>query len=234
MKAAILFVALTGFSAVALAQNGAIVFGKVRTSTGAALGGAWVSIVWDPVNPASPPPAQIPGTPARPDGSFSFVNLNAGTYHFCAKIPGSTWLDPCDWNATRISVTVKAGQVAQGVVIPMQRGTALPIRLNDPYQLLAQYQATKTPGAHVLVGVTTVNGGFRPAAKVSQDAGGQTHQIVVPADTQLKIVTTSGFFKLSDSQGNDVAAQGGWQFGQASSAAMSNQMNFTVTGLVKP
>jgi hypothetical protein len=244
MRLAILF--FLPAAAIAWAQSlqppspsGAIVSGRVQDASGNRIGAAWVTIIRDPADPKAPPPRFQASTAAWPDGTFAFTGLDAGIYHFCARLAGSTWLNPCDWDTKQTSVTLKTGEIRRDVAVSMKAGTKLRLRLDDPGQLLNQYEK-KTPGAHVLVGVVTTTGTLLPAAITGDDGKGQDHEMLVPADTALKVVVTSGFFKLADSKGNAIAP-GAAPIGITLPSGQTQtpgpaaaQVKVTVTGLVKP
>jgi hypothetical protein len=78
--------------------------------------------------------------------------------------------------------------------------SALPVRVEDPGNILAQ-QEGKAPGAHLLLGVGNDALSFRPAPVLSRDASGRTHQIVVPFNSAVKLVVRSTFLRLSDGAG---------------------------------
>ena len=82
----------------------------------------------------------------------------------------------------------------------LKKGAAVPIRVDDPGQLLSQHEG-KTAGAHLLIGVSTGSGLFYPALEVSKDTAGRNRQVVIPFDVPIKIVVNSAFFQLEDGLG---------------------------------
>ena len=97
-------------------------------------------------------------------------------------------------------VSISAGQPVVSVTIVLRKGAAVPVRIDDPGQLLNQHEG-KTRGAHLLLGVGNDAFAFIPAAVVSKDANGRDLQIVVPFNSPAKLVVYSSFFKLSDTAG---------------------------------
>lgn len=82
----------------------------------------------------------------------------------------------------------------------MQRGAAIPIRMEDPGQLLSQHEG-KTPGAFLTIGVSNDAYAFHAARLVSRDSSGQNLEVVVPFNSQRRIVVRSDYFQLADSAG---------------------------------
>jgi hypothetical protein len=78
----------------------------------------------------------------------------------------------------------------------------VPIRVNDPGQLLAQNEG-KTPGAGLLIEVSDSRPGsfFRFVPLVSQDSGGRNHQIVIPFNTPLTLFVHPTFYHVSGATG---------------------------------
>jgi len=89
----------------------------------------------------------------------------------------------------------------------VKRGVTVPIRIDDPPQLLAQHLG-KTPGADLLLGVNDNALMFHPAPLSSKDSSGRSHQIVIPFDASVNLAVTSGFFRLADASGQEVARAG--------------------------
>jgi len=204
MKAILLLLALDVMVLAQTPSPGAMVFGKVQSAAGAPIAGAWVTIYRDVTDSRAAVPHFTAATPAWKGGVFAFDGLDAGSYHFCATLPGSTWLNPCDWDSKRVSVDVKPNQMVRGVVVVMKPGVAVPIRVDDPNQLLSKY-GTSTPGAHVLIGVSTVSGLFQPATLLGDDGKGRNHQVVIPFDSPTTVAIRSDHFLMTDSTGKAVA-----------------------------
>jgi hypothetical protein len=133
-------------------------------------------------------------------GTFRFEGLNDGSYQLCAQVPKSTWLNPCEWGPQPPVVTMSAAQAFAVVTLVMKEGAVVPIRLEDPAQLLAQHEG-RAPGAHLLVGVANDARWFRPALVTSRDAGGKNYQVLVPFNSTVNIVVYSAFFQLADAGG---------------------------------
>lgn len=78
----------------------------------------------------------------------------------------------------------------------LKKGAIIPIRIDDPSQLLSQYEG-KVAGAHLLIGVGNDAHAFMPAPIVSQDAVGRNQQVVVPFNSAVNLVVFSSQFHLS-------------------------------------
>jgi hypothetical protein len=140
-------------------------------------------------------------TVTGPGGSFQFERLNQGSYVLCAlAAPGTAWLDPCEWGAQPSAVALSSTQTAASVAVVLLGGAVVPIRVNDPAQLLPQNEGT-TPGAHLLLGFANDRAVFRPAPLISQDAAGRNYQIVIPFNHPVNLAVVSSFFQLTNATG---------------------------------
>jgi hypothetical protein len=200
-RIALLFI----FAASCLAQQSRLNFtgaitGALAGDDGTALIGAHVTLHLLPPYP----PGRLRQTDwaavSGAEGSFRFVGLSEGRYQLCAQVLQSTWLNPCEWGLRPPTVSLSSAQPTAGVTMVLAKGAAVPIRIEDPGQLLSQNEG-KTPGAHLLLGVPNDALVFCPASVVSRDATGRNHQIVVPFDSTVKLVVYSSFFRLSDAVG---------------------------------
>ncbi len=133
-------------------------------------------------------------------GSFRFTGLREGTYRLCAQVLRSTWLDPCEWGLRPPAVSLSSAQPIAGVNMVLAKGAAVPIRIDDPDQILSQNEG-RTPGAHLLLGVPNDAKVFGLVPVISQDAGGRSHQIVIPFNLTQKLVLSTSFFRLADEVG---------------------------------
>lgn len=134
------------------------------------------------------------------EGAFRFDSLPAGDYTFCAQVTNSAWLNPCEWRLPSPTVSLSNAQPNATVKIELKKGASVPIRIDDPGQRLSQYEG-KTAGARLLLGVGSEDLVLHLAPVVSVDAGGRSHQIVIPFSTPLKFVLRSTFFRISDAAG---------------------------------
>jgi len=133
-------------------------------------------------------------------GTFQITGLRDGKYRLCAQVPGTAWLNPCQWALQPIAVALSDTQPTASVTIVMKKGAAVPIRVDDPGQLLSQHEG-KTAGAHLLVGVGNDAFAFAPARVMSQDATGRNLEVVIPFNSTAKISVLSSFFRLADATG---------------------------------
>ncbi|MBI1898773.1 MAG: carboxypeptidase regulatory-like domain-containing protein [Acidobacteria bacterium] len=176
-----------------------VISGTLRGEDGTAIVGGYVSMALRP-----PHPKRLRQTDwtavTRAGGVFQFRGLNDGQYSLCAQVPGSTFLNPCEWGLQPVQVGLSPAQPIATVTIAMKRGAAVPIRMEDPGELLSQHEG-RTPGAHVLIGVGNDGFAFLPAPVVSRDRTGRDHQVVIPFNSLVKLVVHSSFFQLSDAAG---------------------------------
>jgi hypothetical protein len=82
----------------------------------------------------------------------------------------------------------------------MKRGAAIPIRIEDPGQLLSKHEG-KTPGALLTIGVNNDAYSFQAARLVSRDSNGQSLEVIIPFDSPRRIVVRSAYFQLADAAG---------------------------------
>jgi hypothetical protein len=83
------------------------------------------------------------------------------------------------------------------IIVTVKKGVLVPIRLDDPSQLVASHEGVTT-GAHVLIGAPTDRHLFIPASVVSHDATGRTYQTLIPFDRTVNVSVASAFFQLID------------------------------------
>jgi hypothetical protein len=131
-----------------------------------------------------------------PGGGFQFAGLPEGSYTLCPRVQNSTWLNPCEWNFPTPTATISRANPNTSLTITLKRGAAVPIRIDDAGQLLTQHEG-KTPGAGLLLSVSSSRLFFRLVSLVSQDSGGRNHQVVVPFNTALTLVVHPSFYHVS-------------------------------------
>lgn len=139
------------------------------------------------------------GAPILPDGVFHLPPLADGNYQVCAQAPGSIWLNSCEWGQSGTMVSISSSQPSSAVAIVLRKGALVTVRVNDAAKLLTAHEG-KSPGAHLLIGVTTDAHVFR-GATVSEDPAGRTYRILVPFDRSVNLSAGSAFFKISDGVG---------------------------------
>lgn len=186
---------------------GGQISGAVKGDDGSSVAGASVYLKWR--LPEGAPLRQRTEWTATTDaaGLFHFDLLTNGQYAICVQAPLGNWLNPCEWGTRRPTVTVSPPLRSANVTIVLKRGAVVPIRVDDPSQLLAQNEG-KTRGAHLLLGVRSDALIFHAASVTSQDSGGRNYAITVPHDVAVKLVVASSFFRLTDATGAAVAASG--------------------------
>jgi hypothetical protein len=180
----------------------ATITGKVVDTSNHPLAAAIVTLSEEAVTKGVAPTMHGAATKTAADGTFSFANLDAATYLLCAQVPRGTLLNPCQWTKTLPQVTVASSTATASITLTMHQGYRIPIRLDDPQNLLATHDG-KTPGAHLLIGVS---GGyhFEEAVIDATDNAGRNVSLLVPFDTPVPITVQSNFFKLQDGAGNSL------------------------------
>jgi hypothetical protein len=224
---AVLTAAVLGATLLASQGSAGTISGNVVDIFNHPVVSAAVMISEEPTVASKPPSLKGASTRAAADGTFSFTNLEAGTYLLCAQVPGGTLLNPCQWTTTPPQVTLNSTTATSSITLTMRPGYRLPIRVDDPQGLLSANEG-KTPGAHLLVGV---QGGYNfEAAQIdSTDIGGRNISVLVPFDASVSVMVQSRFFKLQDTAGNSINRAGAVPI-TASSAAPTAKFSIEVVG----
>lgn len=197
-RLAFLFICVwTGHAQQAQLTSGGVITGMLRGDDAMAIIGGNVSLQRRPPYPPGRLRMTEWSATTGAAGSFRFDDLYGGPYHLCAQVQGSTWLNPCEWGGLSPTVSLSGTQPSASVTIILKKGVAVPIRVDDPGQLLTQNEG-KTPGAHLLLGAGNDAFVFQQARVTSQDSTGRNHQIVIPFDTPVQLVVSSSFFQLSN------------------------------------
>lgn len=148
-------------------------------------------------------------TDSAADGSFSFVGLVDGTYQLCAVDHAATYLDPCAWAAAPATVAISAKLPITGYKLVVIKGTPLPIRVNDPSQILDKPSATiNQMPASLFVYVRTPRHTLQALPIMSKDSSGRNLQAAVPSTTPVSLALFGKGFTLADSSGNAVDVSG--------------------------
>lgn len=209
------------------------VSGTLKGEDGSTIIGASVTLLRLPPYPKGKWPRIEWTTKSASGGAFSFAAIDRGQYRLCAQAPNTTWLNPCEWGLNAPLFALSQTQRSVNISMIMKRGAAVPIRIDDPDQLLSLYEG-KTPDAHLLLGVSNDTFGFRIASIISSDTGGRNHQVIIPFDRSVNFVANSFFFKLADSGGRLLSSS-------ASSVTQVNvpagkradSIRFVITGTAK-
>jgi hypothetical protein len=206
--------------------------GTVTDDKGKGIAGALVTAVRQMViNAGVPSLPYSQTTVSDKNGTFVLSGLLAGTYSYCAQVPGGSYIDACLWGTARPEIAISAAQSSAGNTIRMARGSILKVRLDDPNHLSnAKFKDGKTPP--VLMGVWDGRGHFIPVRNTGKDNSGFDYQVTIPFDTALNFHISSQALKLSDSAGTAVAAAGSQSPVQHNSTdAAPKGLRFTVVGV---
>lgn len=147
------------------------------------------------------------GAPILPDGAFHLPPLVDGLYQICAQAPDTVWLNSCEWGHNGTTASLSSSQASVQVPIVLTKGALVTVRVNDAAQLLTTHEG-KSPGAHLLLGVSTDSHFFRAAGIISQDVAGRTYQMLVPFDRSINLSVASAFFQMSDATGKALLKSG--------------------------
>jgi len=140
-------------------------------------------------------------------GVFQVDGLPNGEYTLCVQAPSTTWLNPCEWSATRLTVAVSAGQRAVNKAIILKRAAVVSIRVDDPGKLLSQNEG-KVQGAHLLIGVRSDKSVFHAASVTANGSAGRSYAVKIPFDAKVDLVVASSFFRINDAAGLPLSING--------------------------
>lgn len=214
---------------------GGVISGTVSTEKGSLVPAAIVHLIQVTTGPQQPllkPQSVVSGK----EGGFFFSSLTPGKYRVCVKLASSTLLDPCDWETKQVLYALNTGQFLGGLKLVMKQGALLPIRLDDPGNTIIANES-KANGSHVLIGVSMANGMFMPASQLSDSktAAGREFQVLIPLDTDVKLVVASKTFQVADPTGKPMrdgqpsgAAANAATTPSASNGTILNRGSFTV------
>jgi hypothetical protein len=143
------------------------------------------------------------------NGAFTFSNLKTGMFFVCAVPPpgtnGAYYVDSCLWqNQNSVYVPLAPGQIQQNVMVPIQHGYPLDIRVNDPSALLPAPIGNISANA-LAIHVIGPSGLAQPVPIASKSATSRDHILVVPYNTPLQLLIHSSNFALKDANGNALA-----------------------------
>lgn len=206
------------------ATLGGLILGTVSLdSTGKRIPAATVTL--DQLAASTGKPIASKTTYTGKDGAFAFSGLPPGRYRVCAQLSQSLLLNPCDWDPKLNILAVSENQILPSVRISLKEGVLAPVRIDDPSDFIAANEGKK-PGASILIGAVLPNGTFLPISPVDdkKTMGGREHQILIPVDTDVKMVAASRVYQLSDSSGKKMR-DGEATAGQSLTAASSNILN---------
>jgi hypothetical protein len=180
--------------------SGGVITGTLQGEDGTAIAGGNVTLQRTPPYPPGKWPRTIWSTTSGSGGSFRFEGLYQGQYRLCAQVLNSVWLNPCAWGLKPPVMSLSSSQRSVNVMAILKKGVAVPVRIDDPGQLLSQHEGN-TPGALLLLGVRNDALAFHSATVTSRDSNGRNHEIVIPFDTPVKLTAFSSFFQLADENG---------------------------------
>ena len=176
--------------------------GTLKGEDGTAIPGATINLhLTKPSVSRIPPPKTNWSVVTTTGGAFQLAALPPGIYAPCPRVPNSTWLNPCEWSLPTPTATISSTTPNPNITITLKRGAPVPVRVDDAGQFLKQNEG-RTPGAGLLLGVSSPGYLFRLVPLVSEDAAGRNYQIVVPFSTQLTLVIHPSLYQVSDAAGH--------------------------------
>lgn len=158
------------------------------------------------------------------DGSFLAQRLPAGSYSYCAQVPGDGYLNGCHWGMPMPSITVTAGQNLK-TAIRVDKGSILKVRILDPGNVALQ-QSHDRKNPPILMGVWDAHGRFLTVHSTGRDAAGFNYQLTVPLDTPLSFHIVASKVTLADGAGTPLSALPASSQAVATAAASASQATF--------
>jgi len=175
--------------------------GNLRGDDGSAISGGIIILHREPTEKSRMARQRTDwSTVTAATGVFQFSGLPEGNYTLCPHVQNSTWLSPCQWNFPTPTATISRLIPNASVTIVLKRGAAVPIRIDDAGQFLSQHEG-RTPGAGLLLGISSPGSFFHSMPLLSKDSNGRNYQIVVPFNTQLTLVVHPSFYRVNDTGG---------------------------------
>jgi hypothetical protein len=144
---------------------------------------------------------------AADDGTFLFTDLAPGSYRVCAEALQVDLLNPCDWSSSPVAVEVIDGGQPASATVTLDKGAWVEINIDDPDR---KYRDNEQPGigATLIVGVWTPSGVFLPAQDLKEDKKGRTYRLLVPFDTDLKLLVRGQQVQLENDKGKKIRHTG--------------------------
>jgi hypothetical protein len=163
--------------------------GVLRLQKNKPISGALVTA--SPVPPAEGSrPATKVSVLTDKDGAFRITGLGGGAYRLCVMSPKDDVLDPCEWSATPLTVTLKAGALVDNVDLAVKKGKILKIRIDDADRAVPTPSQPR-PDAFLQLGVKTPDGVLHRGRFLSSDRQGHNYVVLVDPSAKLKLAVDS-------------------------------------------
>jgi hypothetical protein len=171
-----------------------VIAGTVQGSDGSTIISGTISLTW--VNPPTASRAKtVFAQTLSATGAFEFAGVYPGTYLLCPRTVGDIWLSPCQWGGKSPVVTVPPGGIVPTVNLVMHRAALVPIRVDDPTQVLA-FNDGLTFGAQLML--NSANDSFQLVRllPVSVDGSGRDYRLAIPYGRTVSLVVVAPFFRI--------------------------------------
>ncbi len=151
---------------------------------------------------------------SRSDGTFEFKTLRSGKYILCAAPANSLdskddpFVDSCLWqDENNPRITVGAGQSVSNIILPVDHGYLLKVRVNDPGRRLGNTNGNNGKSDtrdDFVIHVKGPKGLAQSIPLTASDANGRDHTLVVPLNTPHTVSIFSRSYVAKDNNGRDV------------------------------
>jgi hypothetical protein len=195
------FVRISGLAFLAIAQllgqkNGPPISGIVIGSDGSP-----VSAVVTALRTGSPVDSGRTETAA--DGSFQMAGITDGNYELCVADKAGIYLDPCEWSASPLTVTVSAANPISGLKVVVAKGVPAEVHLNDPNGFLTPSASSTAPSA-VIASIVTARHTLRLIPVASRTSSLRVHRTAVPLGASVSLTLFGKGLTITDASGNAV------------------------------
>ena len=140
------------------------------------------------------------------DGTFKFPAVKPGIYIVCAvaRTTVESLVDSCLWqDSSTQRVPIVGGESREGVLVRLEHGHAVNVRVNDPRRLLGSVNG-KIGARELSVHIVGRSGLVQPMPVVTRDSNGQVHSIIVPFDIPHTVVIHSSTLVLTSGKAKEL------------------------------
>jgi hypothetical protein len=141
---------------------------------------------------------------SQKDGAFFPSGLPAGGYRTFEQVNGSNLRNLAKRSSRPPTVTIGPCQLLSAVIIVVQAGARINVRLDDENRLLSRPGKANNANAVIVAGWG--ERGFHDVPLASQDVARQNHILVVPYSHPLKVKVYNQSLRVLDNASKAIAA----------------------------
>lgn len=143
------------------------------------------------------------------NGDFVPANLADGDYKVCVNMPGTMYINPCQWKKNPPTVNVKNGKLPGNFSVTAERGVTFKIHVNDQFGSLIP--GPGKPQASSLNTQVTSEASFPfPMRLVRRNARGFDYELTVPFDSDMDLSLRGApvFLSINNGAKSDASKSG--------------------------